>query len=77
VDEEGVLFAGDLMFAGRVPFVGDADSKGWLAAIERLIKSNARILVGGHGPASTDAPRDLQMTRDYLLFLREQMGAAV
>lgn len=77
VDEEGVLFAGDLMFAGRVPFVGDADSKGWLAAIERLIGRNPRILVGGHGPASEDAARDLKMTRDYLIFLREQMGRAV
>ena len=77
VDEEGVLFAGDLMFAGRVPFVGDADSKGWLAAIERLIGRNPRILVGGHGPASEDAARDLKMTRDYLVFLREQMGRAV
>jgi glyoxylase-like metal-dependent hydrolase (beta-lactamase superfamily II) len=77
VDEEGVLFAGDLMFAGRVPFVGDADSKGWLAAIERLIERKPRILVGGHGPASTDAARDLMMTRDYLVFLREQMGRAV
>jgi glyoxylase-like metal-dependent hydrolase (beta-lactamase superfamily II) len=77
VDEEGVLFAGDLMFAGRVPFVGDADSKGWLAAIERLIGRNPRILVGGHGPASEDAARDLKTTRDYLMFLREQMGRAV
>jgi len=77
VDEEGVLFAGDLMFAGRIPFVGDADSKGWLAAIEGLIGRKPRILVGGHGPASEDAARDLMMTRDYLVFLREQMGRAV
>ena len=77
VEEEGVLFAGDLMFAGRVPFVGDADSKGWLVAIERLVSRDPKILVGGHGPASTDAATDLKTTRDYLLYLRAQMGRAV
>jgi glyoxylase-like metal-dependent hydrolase (beta-lactamase superfamily II) len=77
VEEEGVLFAGDLMFAGRVPFVGDADSRGWLAAIEALIARRPTQVVGGHGPASTDAARDLALTRDYLSFLREQMARAV
>jgi len=76
VEEDGVLFAGDLMFAGRVPFVGDADSKSWLLAIERLIQRKPKVLVGGHGPASSDAPRDLALTRDYLRFLREEMGRA-
>ena len=77
VEGEGVLFAGDLMFAGRVPFVGDADSKGWLRSIERLIQRDPKILVGGHGAASTDAATDLKMTRDYLRFLRQEMGKGV
>lgn len=77
VEEEGVLFAGDLMFAGRVPFVGDADSRGWLAAIDRLVRRSPRILVGGHGGHSVDAARDLVQTREYLVYLREQMGRAV
>jgi glyoxylase-like metal-dependent hydrolase (beta-lactamase superfamily II) len=77
VEEEGVLFAGDLMFAGRIPFVGSADSKGWLAALDRLIVRAPRIIVGGHGAASTDAAADLALTRDYLTSLREQMGRGV
>ena len=77
VEDEGVLFAGDLMFAGRVPFVGDADSRSWLAALERVVAMGPRILVGGHGPASRDAGRDLALTRDYLSFLRREMGRAV
>lgn len=77
VEQEGVLFAGDLMFAGRVPYVGNGDSKGWLASIERLAASGARVIVGGHGPASTNAARDLATTRDYLSALRREMGSGV
>lgn len=77
VEQEGVLFAGDLMFAGRVPYVGSGDSKGWLASIERLAASGARVIVGGHGAASTNAARDLATTRDYLVALRREMGRGV
>lgn len=76
VEEEGVLFAGDLMFAGRVPFVGDADSRAWIAAIDRVVALKPRVLVGGHGDASRDAAVDLRLTRDYLAYLRKSMGDA-
>ncbi len=78
VVEDRVLFAGDLMFAGRVPFVGTADSRGWLAAMDKMIAVNAR---GRHsratGRASTDVARDLATTRDYLAYLRGADGRAV
>jgi glyoxylase-like metal-dependent hydrolase (beta-lactamase superfamily II) len=77
VVEEGVFFAGDLMFGGRVPFVGDADSKAWLVAIDKLERYRPNVLVGGHGDASFDAAADLALTREYLLYLREKMGEAV
>jgi glyoxylase-like metal-dependent hydrolase (beta-lactamase superfamily II) len=76
VEEENVLFVGDLMFAGRIPFVGDADSKAWIAAIDRIVKFKPKILIGGHGDASRDAAADLRMTRDYLVYLRDKMGSA-
>jgi glyoxylase-like metal-dependent hydrolase (beta-lactamase superfamily II) len=77
VVEEGIFFAGDLMFGGRVPFVGEADSKAWLDAIDKLEKHQPRILVGGHGEASANAAADLNLTREYLIYLRSKMGAAV
>jgi len=77
VEEEGVLFAGDLIFAGRVPFVGDADSRAWLAALDSLAQRTPRFVVTGHGPASRDAAADIALTRDYLRYLRAQMGLAV
>jgi glyoxylase-like metal-dependent hydrolase (beta-lactamase superfamily II) len=75
--DERVLFVGDLVFAGRVPFVGTADSKGWLKALDKMIAVKAAVVVPGHGAASTDVERDLALTRDYLLYLRETMGRAV
>jgi glyoxylase-like metal-dependent hydrolase (beta-lactamase superfamily II) len=76
VVEENVLFVGDLMFAGRIPFVGDADSRAWITAIDRIAKFNPRVMVGGHGDVSRDAAADLRLTREYLVYLREKMGAA-
>jgi glyoxylase-like metal-dependent hydrolase (beta-lactamase superfamily II) len=73
---EGVLFAGDLVFRGRVPFVGLADSRRWIAALEDLLKLQPKVLVPGHGALSTVAQEDLLLTRDYLAYLRETMGAA-
>jgi glyoxylase-like metal-dependent hydrolase (beta-lactamase superfamily II) len=77
VVEERVLFAGDLLFAGRVPFVGTADSKGWLKAMDKMIAVKPAVVIPGHGAASTDVERDLVLTRDYLVYLRETMGRAV
>jgi hypothetical protein len=60
-----------------VPFVGEADSKAWLARIGRLIDLKPRLMVTGHGEVSRDPGRDLALTRDYLTFLRAEMGRAV
>jgi glyoxylase-like metal-dependent hydrolase (beta-lactamase superfamily II) len=77
VPSEGVIFAGDLLFAGRIPFVGNADSRQWLERIRELQALQPRFIVTGHGPMSSDPDRDLTLTRDYLVYLREAMGKAV
>lgn len=75
-EHAGVLFAGDLVFRGRIPFVGQADSRQWIASLGRLIELRPRIVVPGHGPASSDPLADLQLTRDYLVHLRATMAEA-
>jgi glyoxylase-like metal-dependent hydrolase (beta-lactamase superfamily II) len=77
VREDRLLFAGDLIFAGRVPYVGNADSAGWLKAMDKMIALHPTAVVPGHGPASHDVDRDLVLTRDYLVYLRAAMGRAV
>ena len=76
VEEDGVLFVGDLMFTGRIPFVADADVSAWIKAIDRVLGFKPRIVVGGHGPESTNAMVDLALTRDYLVYLRDQIAKA-
>jgi glyoxylase-like metal-dependent hydrolase (beta-lactamase superfamily II) len=75
--QERLIFCGDIIVSGRIPFVGEADSRRWLSAIDRLLALRPVIMVPGHGPVSRDPARDLVLTRDYLLYLRQQMGRAV
>ncbi len=73
---EKVLFAGDLVFRSRIPFVGQADSGHWIKALDLLLGFDAVAVVPGHGPISTEARKDMQLTRDYLAYLRRTMGEA-
>ncbi|HSV35110.1 MAG TPA: MBL fold metallo-hydrolase [Ramlibacter sp.] len=74
--EEKVLFAGDLVFRNRIPFVGQADSRQWIKALDALLGFDTAAIVPGHGPLSLQARQDMELTRDYLLHLRKVMGAA-
>lgn len=76
VPGERVLFAGDIVFRGRIPFVGQADSGHWIRALNTILAFDAKVIVPGHGEQSTSAREDLELTRDYLAYLRETMGRA-
>lgn len=76
VPSEKVLFAGDLVFRGRIPFVGNADSKGWLIALDEIEKLDPNIVIPGHGAYSIKPTEDIAFTRDYLKYLRESMSKA-
>lgn len=73
---ERVLFAGDLVFRNRIPFVGQADSRRWIRALDQILSLDAAVVVPGHGPLSRQARVDMQLTRDYLMYLRQVMGQA-
>jgi quinoprotein relay system zinc metallohydrolase 2 len=65
VDDAGVLFAGDLLFVGRVPAL-DGSAKGWVAAIDAIGLTKPAIIVPGHGPVAHDAAAALAPERRYL-----------
>ena len=71
---EKVLFAGDLVFRGRIPFVGNADSRGWLHALDEIQALNPSIVIPGHGAYSSNPAEDILFTREYLKYLRESMA---
>ncbi len=76
VPQARVLFAGDLVFRGRIPFVGNADSRHWIESIDRLLRFDVDTIVPGHGAQSHEPKADLTLTRDYLQYLRDAMREA-
>jgi cyclase len=47
--DEGILFAGDLVFEGRVPFLRHAHIEGTVRALRFLEGLGERVIVPGHG----------------------------
>jgi len=77
VDPDQVLFSGDLIFEGRIPFVAGSDPDNWLTRLEELDTRNIKTIVPGHGSMSEHPQRAIQFTKGYLEFLYSQMGDAV
>ncbi len=75
--QQKVLFSGDLIFSGRLPFVGKANSSHWITSLDLLLKYDAAAVVPGHGRWSANPQKDIRMVRDYLVYLRQEMGQAV
>jgi glyoxylase-like metal-dependent hydrolase (beta-lactamase superfamily II) len=73
VDQDGVLFAGDILFTRYHPFLADADVAGWLKALAKLETTPAKIIVPGHGPVSTVA--DIKDLEIYLTQFDKQAKA--
>ena len=77
VAPDRVLFSGDVIFEGRVPFLGDSNTRNWVSVLERMEREQLTALVPGHGSVADDPNAAISLTRRYLAYLRQQMGAAV
>lgn len=78
VEPDQVFITGDVIFEGRIPFVGDSDSKAWLDTLKRMSgKKGIKALIPGHGGMAVDPAKAITLTRDYLAFLRDQLGPGV
>ena len=72
-----VLFSGDIIFEGRVPFLGDANTGNWVQVLERMEKEQLVALIPGHGGVAEDPNDTISLTRRYLSYLRDEMSLAV
>jgi glyoxylase-like metal-dependent hydrolase (beta-lactamase superfamily II) len=62
VDQDSVLFLGDILFTKYQPFIGEGDFSSWEKILAGLEKTTAKIIVPGHGPVSTIADiRDMEV----------------
>jgi len=77
VEPDRVLFSGDIIFEGRVPFLGDSNTRRWVRILERMEKEQLVALVPGHGGVAEKPNEAISLTRRYLEYLREKMGEAV
>jgi quinoprotein relay system zinc metallohydrolase 2 len=71
----GTLWAGDLLFAGRIPAL-DGSVTGWLAVMDEIEKMNPQRIIPGHGP-SDDWRAALAAQRRYLKALADGTRAAI
>ncbi len=74
IPDDKLLFAGDLIFYKRVPFVGDrnASSKGWLEVLDKLKSMDIKLIFAGHNyPLKKEA---IDFTYEYISFLRREIS---
>jgi glyoxylase-like metal-dependent hydrolase (beta-lactamase superfamily II) len=71
VPSAGLLVAGDVVYNGIHPYLGETDTQSrleWIAALDKLATLHAKVVVAGHKvPDNLDDPEDIERTRQYLL----------
>lgn len=81
VRDHGVLFSGDVIYGGRVPFLDspDTDTGHWLEGLDYIagLRDELHYIIPGHGEVAEDAQQAVAATRDYIFYVREAMAAAV
>jgi glyoxylase-like metal-dependent hydrolase (beta-lactamase superfamily II) len=81
VKDYGVLFSGDVIYKGRVPFLDSpqTDTRHWLEGLDALasLQPRPRYIVPGHGGMSTDTQEAIKVTKDYISYVRREMRKAV
>jgi len=81
VRDYGVLFSGDVIYKGRVPFLDspETDIDRWLQGLDYLsaLQPQPRFVIPGHGNPSDNLQQAIALTRDYIVYVRDAMRSAV
>jgi cyclase len=70
--EEKILFAGDLIYVGRLPWLEDGDTKLWLKTLEKLKTLDFKTVVPGHGKIG-----DRQVLKRFESYLTDLRSAVL
>ena len=81
VRDYNVLFSGDVIYKGRVPFLDSpqTDIDHWLEGLDYLValQPTPDFVIPGHGTPSADVSEAVAATRDYIVYVRNAMRQAV
>jgi glyoxylase-like metal-dependent hydrolase (beta-lactamase superfamily II) len=81
VRDYNVLFSGDVIYKGRVPFLDSpqTDIGHWLEGLDYLtaLQPPPAYVIPGHGTPSADVRQAVAATRDYIVYVRNAMRQAV
>ena len=68
--EDGVVFAGDVLFRRCTPIGWEGTTAGWVAALERIAALEPAVIVPGHGEPC--GPEGALEMRDYLRYVFDE-----
>jgi len=71
--DDGVVFAGDILFHQCTPIGWEGTTDRWVAALEAIEGLAPAVVVPGHGPLAD--VEGVQAMRDYLLYVRDESRA--
>lgn len=79
VEPDRVLFAGDIVQNGRIPFMNsdDVDTASWLRAFDEVTAARPSFVIPGHGMPSADVKQAIEFTRTYINYVRNSLRPAV
>jgi len=77
VESDDVLLSGDIIFDNRIPFIGSTNTREWLEILAQLNEINVKSVIPGHGSVSDNPQKIIQLTYQYLAFLRQIMSEAI
>jgi len=69
IEPDQVLLSGDVIFDGRIPWLGDSDTKNWLKTLKNILASRPAAIIPGHGKQSSDPEALIKLTLNYLEFV--------
>jgi glyoxylase-like metal-dependent hydrolase (beta-lactamase superfamily II) len=70
LEDDGIVFTGDILFHGGHPIVWAGPVANWIAACERVLALHPTVVVPGHGPLAT--PAALTDLKEYFELLARE-----